>query len=205
VPLGPLTNLAIALSKDPSIAGLVKEVILMGGAIYGGNVDQVAEFNIYVDPEAAQIVFNAGWPLTMVGLEIGRKALFKKHHLEMLKSSKNNELNEFAVRVLEYLMARSISRGSDGISLYDPTAVAAVIDRSLIRTEFCRVEIETRGEFTRGQTVINQQNVLNRKVRKGDHFAFNGEVAVNPNVNVAVDIDTERFIKLLLERLAGNA
>ncbi len=76
MPVGPLTNIALAVEKDPSIVPLVKEVILMGGSISGGNVTAAAEFNIYNDPEAAQIVFQAGWPLTMVGLEVGDKALF---------------------------------------------------------------------------------------------------------------------------------
>ena len=71
VPVGPLTNIALAVKKDPSIVPLVKEVIFMGGSITGGNVNAAAEANIYNDPEAAQIVFQAGWPLTMVGLEVG--------------------------------------------------------------------------------------------------------------------------------------
>ena len=78
VPVGPLTNIALAVEKDPSIVPLVKEVILMGGSITGGNVNAAAEANIYNDPEAAQIVFQAGWPLTMVGLEVGDKALFTR-------------------------------------------------------------------------------------------------------------------------------
>ena len=76
VPIGPETNIALALSKDPSIAGLVKDVVIMGGSISGGNVNAVAEANIYGDPEAAQIVFNAGWPITMVGLDVGDRTLF---------------------------------------------------------------------------------------------------------------------------------
>jgi purine nucleosidase len=80
VPVGPLTNIALALEKDPSIVPLVKEVIIMGGSITGGNVNAAAEANIYNDPEAAQIVFQAGWPLTMVGLDVGDKTLFSKKY-----------------------------------------------------------------------------------------------------------------------------
>src|SRR6476646_8634087 len=84
VPVGPLTNIALAISKDPSIVPLVKEVILMGGSISGGNVNAAAEANIYGDPEAAQIVFRAGWPLTMVGLDVGDKTLLSREYLAQL-------------------------------------------------------------------------------------------------------------------------
>src|ERR1700730_11365222 len=83
VPIGPLTNIALALEKDPSIVPLVKEVIIMGGSISGGNVNASAEANIYNDPEAAQVVFQAGWPLTMVGPDVGDKTLYGKPQLEM--------------------------------------------------------------------------------------------------------------------------
>src|ERR1700751_2044292 len=84
VPVGPLTNIALAVSKDPSIVPLVKEVVLMGGSISGGNVNAAAEANIYNDPEAAQIVFQAGWPLTMVGLDVGDKTLLSQKYLDQL-------------------------------------------------------------------------------------------------------------------------
>jgi len=79
VPVGPLTNIALAVEKDPTIVPLVKEVIIMGGSITGGNVNASAEANIYNDPEAAQIVFQAGWPLTMVGLDVGDKRYFRQN------------------------------------------------------------------------------------------------------------------------------
>src|SRR6266567_5519607 len=84
VPVGPLTNIALAVEKDPSIVPLVKEVILMGGGISGGNVNAAAEANIYNDPEAAQVVFQAGWPLTMVGLDVANKTLLTQKYLDQL-------------------------------------------------------------------------------------------------------------------------
>jgi inosine-uridine nucleoside N-ribohydrolase len=203
VTLGPLTNIALALTKDPSLAGLVKEVVLMGGAISGGNVDAVAEFNVYVDPEAAQIVFNGGWPLTMIGLEIGRKALFSRNHLAQLRKARGTQ-NDFATELLEYLINLNEKYGLKGAPLFDPTAMGAVIDRTLITTQFMHVDVELRGEFTRAETVANRQNALNRKVPRGDHLVFEGIEPLQPNVHVAMDIDAERFASLLIVRLSGK-
>jgi purine nucleosidase len=203
VPLGPLTNVALALSKDPSIAGLVKEVVFMGGSISGGNVDAVAEFNVYVDPEAAQVVLGGGWPLTMVGLEIGRKALFTRGHLAELRKTHGPQ-NDFAADLLGYRIGVGETYGLAGATLYDPTAMSAVIDRTLIATQHLHVDVELRGEFTRAETVANRQNALNRKVRRGDRFVFEGTEPLQPNVHVATDIDADRFVRLLISRLSGR-
>jgi purine nucleosidase len=203
VPMGPLTNIALALSKDPKIAGLVKEIVFMGGAISGGNVDAVAEFNIHVDPEAAQVVFKGGWPLTMVGLEIGRKALFTSEHLAELRKTRGPQ-NDFAASLLEYRVGVGATYGLEGATLYDPTAMGAVIDRTLITTQHLHVDVELRGEFTRAETVANRQNALNRKVPRGDRFVFQGTEPLEPNIHVASDIDAERFVRLLISRLSGK-
>src|SRR5215813_11157150 len=110
VPVGPLTNIALAVEKDPSIVPLVKEVILMGGSIKGGNVNAAAEANIHTDPEAAQIVFQAGWPLTMVGLDVGDKTLLGRKHLDQL-SKTHGSVNDFIYAVGNFLATLSEKYG----------------------------------------------------------------------------------------------
>src|SRR5262249_31999788 len=102
VPVGPLTNIALAVEKDPSIVPLVKEVILMGGSISGGNVNAAAEANIYNDPEAAQIVFQAGWPITMSGLEVGNKALLTQKYLDQLGQT-HGPVSDFIYNVAKFM------------------------------------------------------------------------------------------------------
>ncbi len=203
VPVGPLTNIALALRKDPSIVGLVKEVVLMGGSIAGGNATAAAEANIYNDPEAARAVFEAGWPLTMVGLNVTERTLFTRADRNRLARTQGCE-NDFAVRVLDFLVARSSGLGADGTPMHDPLAVGAVIDRSLITTRDMWVEVETRGEFTRGETVASRSNSSDRKVWRGDHYSIDGIEKVEPNVHVAVESDARRFIDLFVSRLAGK-
>src|SRR3981081_4466817 len=113
VPVGPLTNIALAVEKDPSIVPLVKEVIIMGGAISGGNVNAAAEANIYKDPEAPQRVFPAGWPLTMVGLDVGDKTLLSRKHLAQLGQT-HGPVNDFMFQVATYLVDLSEKFGSTG-------------------------------------------------------------------------------------------
>ena len=124
VPIGPLTNIALAIQKDPSIIPLVKEVILMGGSITGGNVNAAAEANIYNDPEAAQIVFQAGWPLTMVGLDVGNKTMFSRKQLDQLAKT-HGPVNDFIYQVAKFLIALGEKFGDAGSPMYDPRASAA--------------------------------------------------------------------------------
>lgn len=203
VPVGPLTNIALAVLKDPSIVPLVKEVVLMGGAISGGNATAAAEANIYNDPEAAQVVFDAGWPLTMVGLDVTHKTLFSRANLDQLARTHGPQ-NDAAVEVLKFMVGLAENLGADGTPMHDPLAVGAVIDRSLIGTQDMRVDIETRGEHTRGETVASRHNSADRRVLRGDRYVIEGIEKVKPNVHVAVESDAGRFIQLFISRIAGR-
>lgn len=203
IPVGPLTNIALAVLKDPTIVPLVNEVVLMGGSISGGNVNAAAEANIANDPEAAQIVFTAGWPVTMVGLDVGDKTLFTRAHLAQLAQSHSPQ-NDFAVSVLEYLVDLSEKYGSEGTPMYDPLAVGVAIDRTLVTLQHMRVDVETRGEFTRGETVGNRRNVVERNVLHGDHYVIEGIDRVEPNTHVCIEVEAERFIQLFIERLQSK-
>jgi inosine-uridine nucleoside N-ribohydrolase len=203
VPVGPLTNIALAVEKDPSIVPLVKEVILMGGSITGGNVTAAAEFNIYNDPEAAQIVFRAGWPLTMVGLEVGNKALFTHNYLDELGRS-HGPINDFVVSVLKFMVNLSETFGSAGAPMYDPSAVAVAIDSTLVKVQEMHVDVETRGQFTRGETVGNRYGEVEREALRGDRYVIEGVDKVTPNAKVGVDVDADRFLHLLVSRIRGK-
>ncbi len=203
VPVGPLTNIALAVEKDPSIVPLVKEVFLMGGSISGGNVNAAAEANIYNDPEAAQIVFQAGWPLTMVGLEVGDKALFTHKYLDELKQT-HGPINDFIVSVLTFLINLSGTFGMPGSPMYDPSAVAVAIDSTLVKVQEMHVDVETRGQFTRGETVGNRHGDVERNVLHGDRYIIEGVDKVTPNAKVCVDVDADRLLQLFVSRIRGK-
>ncbi len=201
VPVGPLTNIALAVTKDPSIVPLVKEVILMGGSISGGNVTAAAEANIHGDPEAAAIVFKAGWRVTMVGLDVGNKALVQRSHLTQLTGGPQSEL---AVALLKYIIARSEEFGFNGTAVYDALAVGVTIDRTIVSTQKLLVEVETRGELTRGETVAYRHNLVDQLEPREGRNVIVGMLRVEPNTDVCVDVDAERFVQLLIGRLRGR-
>jgi inosine-uridine nucleoside N-ribohydrolase len=204
LPIGPLTNIALALLKDPSIVPLVKEVIIMGGSISGGNVDAAAEANIYNDPEAAQIVFQAGWPLTMVGLDVGDKTLYGHAQLDQL-SKTHGPLNDFAVQVLTFLLGLEAKYGSGGgTPMYDPLAIGEAVDPSILTKTAMHVDVETRGDYTRGETVANRRGGNERNVLHGDHYEIEALDPVAANAKVATAVDAEKFFQLLNTRLKGK-
>jgi purine nucleosidase len=203
IPVGPLTNIALAVSKDPSIAKLVKDIVIMGGSISGGNVNGAAEANIYNDPEAAQIVFNAGWIVTMVGSDVGERTLITRKHLEALASSHGPQ-NDVVTGIAKFYVERSEKSGYHGAAMYDPLAVGAVVDPTLVTLKEMHVDVETRGEFTRGETVANRMGANERNVLHGDHYEIEGYDALPVNARVCLGSDAERFLNLFISRIKGK-
>ena len=200
IPIGPLTNIALAVSKDPGIVPLVKDIVIMGGSITGGNVDGAAEANIYNDPEAAQIVFNAGWIVTMIGSDVGERTLITRKDVTRLRANHAPQ-SDFAAKLADFYVTRSEKSGYPGAALYDPLAVGTVIDTSLVTLRSMHVDVETRGEFTRGETVANRHGSDENNVLHGDHYEIDGVVVLKSNARVCVASDADRFVRLLVDRI----
>jgi inosine-uridine nucleoside N-ribohydrolase len=203
IPVGPLTNIALAVSKDPSIAALVKDIVIMGGSISGGNVNGAAEANIYNDPEAAQIVFNAGWMVTMVGSDIGERTLITRKYLAELKSSHGPQ-SDFIAKIADFYLTRSEKSGYAGAAMYDPLAVGIALDPTLGTLKEMHVDVETKGEFTRGETVANRMGSSENNVLHGDHYEIEGVINLKPNARVCVASDADRFLELFVSRIKGK-
>jgi inosine-uridine nucleoside N-ribohydrolase len=185
VPTGPLTNVALAMLKDPRITTKLERIVLMGGAVYDSNITPAAEFNIYVDPEAAKVVFGSGVPVTMVGLDVTNKALFGFDDIERL-SKLNGKVSRVVAPLLKFFaQANKDIFGFDGAPLHDALAVAHLISPEVIKTRKMNVEIETDGELTRGRTVA-------------DVYGITGKPA---NTEVALEVDNDLFKKLLVEAI----
>lgn len=186
VATGPLTNIATAMRRESRIVPKIQRIVLMGGAIGLGNWTPAAEFNIYVDPEAAHIVFSCGRPVTMVGLDVTHTALATPEVRSRIRA-----LGTPVAHLVDDLLgffAETYLRvfGFAAPPLHDPCAVAHVVDSTLLRTQPMRVEIELRGEWTLGRTVCDAHGVT-------------GKLA---NAQVGVGIDAPRFWDLLIETLA---
>ena len=203
IPIGPETNIALAVLKDPSIVPLVKGVVLMGGSISGGNVNGAAEFNIYSDPEAADLVFNAGWPVTMVGLDVTEVTLMKNADVARLEENAGPEA-KFAAAVARFQIGLYQGTGFAGGAIHDALAVGAVIDASFFTTKALHVDVETGGRFARGETIANRHGTVDNPELHDGQLVTLSLTHVEPNVNVAVGIDSERFLKFFVARLQGK-
>jgi purine nucleosidase len=185
--LGPLTNVAMALVKEPRIAPRIAEIVMMGGAYFEvGNITPTAEFNIYVDPEAADIVLRCGAPITMLPLDVTHQVLTTPERLAAI-AGLGNRAGEAVAQMLAFSERFDLAKyGSNGAPLHDPTVIAWLLRPDLFEGRHCNVAIETASELTVGMTVADYWHVTDRP----------------RNATFLRSADADGFYALLTERLA---
>ncbi len=187
VPAGPLTNIGMAITREPKILEKIEKIVLMGGAYQLGNITPAAEFNIYADPEAAYIVFTSGVPLVMMGLDLTRQALATKEVVEKI-GSLNNKASKLFVDLMEFFAKTQHDVfGWEAPPVHDPTTVAYLIDPSCIEVKPMYCKIELRSEDSYGRTLC-------------DYF---GMLKQEPNTDVAVKLDFDKFWNIIYETLSN--
>jgi len=186
VPTGPLTNIATAMVRHPEILEKIDEIVIMGGAMReGGNRTPSAEFNIMVDPHAADIVLSCGRPITMMGLDVTHQVLSTEARVARL-GELNNAVADATVGMLSFFHRYDTEKySSQGTPLHDPCTVAYLLQPELFKTKLCNVSVETESELTMGHTAVDFWHVTDRPL----------------NVNWSCDVDAEGFYDLLTERL----
>lgn len=186
VPTGPLTNIALLLAAHPELKSKIARIVLMGGAAGAGNWTPAAEFNIYVDPEAADMVFKSGLPITMCGLDVTHEAQVMDEDIERVRAI-TNPVAQCVAGLLDFFMIyhRDPKWGFAGAPLHDPCTIAWLLAPALFHGVECRVDIETGGTHTSGMTVV-------------DRYGLTGKAA---NALVLQGLDRAGFIDLLVTRL----
>ncbi len=184
--LGPLTNVALALIREPRVAPRIREIVLMGGGFFeGGNTTPAAEFNIYVDPHAADVVFRSGVPIVMMPLDVTHKALTTARRVEAFRKL-GTRVGDATAALLDFFERFDEEKyGTDGGPLHDPCVIAYLLKPELFKGRSCNVAVETASELTLGMTVVDWWGVTDRP----------------KNALVMRDIDADGFFALLVERL----
>ena len=184
-PIGPMTNIAMAIRKEPRFAKSVKELVIMGGAIQeGGNMTPLAEFNIYVDPHAAHIVFHSGIPITLIPLDVTHKCLIKQEHVDRLLKI-NSPVTRFIKDAIDVYLKASLELGYEGCALHDPLTLATIIAPELLTLKEYYVDVDISGGVSMGKTFADIFNVMKKPA----------------NMKVAMNVRGEDFIELFLQRM----
>jgi inosine-uridine nucleoside N-ribohydrolase len=224
ITIGPLTNIATALNSEPELARMIRGLVMMGGSLSGGNITPAAEFNVYVDPEAARIVFQSGIPVTMVGLDVTRKTSLTDEHVRTLEASQN-PVSQAAAKIGRNAINHNRERGYlVGPNMHDSLAVAGFLDPTILRLQDYYVDVETAGELTAGETLGYSPGSGDLKRRPGtetEAAATNMPIRGSaptlgstrtspvlreqfvPNAKVAVEVDSAKFFELLIGRLSA--
>lgn len=204
ITIGPLTNLATALRTDPELATLIEEIVMMGGSLAEGNITPAAEFNMYVDPEAARIVFHSGIPLTMIGLNVTNQVILTEDHLRILEAGRD-QVSHVALRLARAGGVQAEKLGlAQGLAMHDPVAIAAFIDSSILNRRDYYVDVETSGELTAGETVVYRRAPIRRSspsITEPGQSHILSQTYV-PNICVGVGVDKESFFNMLIGRLS---
>ncbi|HYK84547.1 MAG TPA: nucleoside hydrolase [Ktedonobacteraceae bacterium] len=190
VPIGPLTNIALAVRREPRIAALVREVVIMGGALrVPGNTTPVAEFNIFVDPHAAHIVFHAGWPIRLVALDVTSRTTISREQFSAL--AQNSHPVPQAIRQMTnfYFDVFAPAFGASAFHMHDPLCLAAAFQPDLLTWEPAYVDVEIHSPLTMGATVAYFKRLDSR------------DAPITPNVQAATSVDAERFQHMFLSRI----
>ena len=184
--LGPLTNIGLAFQREPRIKTLIKEIIMMGGGFFeGGNITPAAEFNIYVDPEAAAEVLDSGIPITMLPLDVTHKALTSRSRIESFRKI-GNKAGIATAEMLDFFERFDVEKyGSEGGPLHDPNVIVYLLRPEFYEGKYVNVEIEVGSDLTRGMTVVDWWNVTTRK----------------KNVYYIDRVKDEEFFNFLIERI----
>ncbi|MGE0970613.1 pyrimidine-specific ribonucleoside hydrolase RihA [Klebsiella sp. WOUb02] len=187
VATGPQTNVALLLNSHPELHDKIARIVMMGGAMVLGNWQPAAEFNIYVDPEAAEIVFQSGIPVVMAGLDVTHKAQIHDMDIERFRQL-GNPVATIVAELLDFFMEyhKDAKWGFTGAPLHDPCTIAWLLKPELFTSVERWVGVETQGKYTQGMTVV-------------DYYFLTGK---QPNTTVLLDVDREGFVDLLAERLA---
>ncbi|MEW6084425.1 MAG: nucleoside hydrolase [Chloroflexota bacterium] len=184
-PIGPLTNIAMAIRKESKFAKAVKELVIMGGAIHeNGNVTPLAEFNIWVDPHAAHIVFHSGIPITLIPLDVTHQCLLKREHIDRLMKIRS-PISRFIKDAVEVYFKFSYERGFAGCALHDPLTLATVIAPELLTLKEYFVDVDHSGGVAMGKTFADVFGVTKKPA----------------NMKVAMQVCGEEFIELFLQRI----